>query len=83
MAKQSPQTERPTKGPEKKIGPFAGGIGVAIWVNSIETDDGTKPIRSISIAPRRYRDSDSGEWKDASSYRPADLPALIFALTNA
>ena len=69
--------------PEKKIGPFAGGIGVAIWLNTVETDDGPKQYRSISIAPRRYQDKETGEWKDAGSYHPSDLPALIFALTKA
>ena len=38
---------RPTKPPEKKIGPFAGGIGVAIWLNEGESEDGTiKHFRS-------------------------------------
>lgn len=68
--------------PEKKIGPF-GGIGVAIWLNEIETDDGTRQLRSITIQPRRYRDPETGEWKDAGSYRPGDLPALIFSLQKA
>ena len=69
--------------PEKKFGPYPGGIGVAVWLNTIETRDGPKKVRSISIAPRRYRDSESGEWKDAGSYRPGDLPALLFALNQA
>jgi hypothetical protein len=69
--------------PEKKIGPFAGGVGVAIWVNEVQTEDGTRPIRSISINPRRYLDKQTGEWKDATSFRPADLPALLFALAKA
>jgi hypothetical protein len=69
--------------PEKKIGPFAGGIGVAIWLNTAETDDGPKLFRSITIAPRRYQDRDTGAWKDAGSFNPSDLPALIFALEKA
>ena len=69
--------------PEKKIGPYPGGIGVAVWLNTIETEDGPRTIRSITLNPRRYRDSETGEWKDSSSYRPGDLPALIFALTKA
>ncbi len=69
--------------PEKKIGPYPGGIGVAIWLNTIETDDGPRKIRSITVSPRRYRDPETGEWKDAPSYRPGDLPALIFALQKA
>lgn len=69
--------------PEKKIGPFAGGIGVAIWLNTAETEDGPKTFRSITIAPRRYQDRETGAWKDAGSFNPGDLPALIFALTKA
>lgn len=72
--------EKPKQRPEKKVGPFAGGIGVAIWHNTVETENGPRELRSITISPRRYRDRESGEWRDASSYRPADLPALIFAL---
>jgi hypothetical protein len=69
--------------PEKKFGPYPGGVGVAIWVNSIQTDQGERKIRSVTIAPRRYRDPKSGKWRDAGSYRPSDLPALLFALAKA
>lgn len=69
--------------PEKKIGPFPGGIGVAIWINTIETGDGPRKMRSITLSPRRYKDSESGEWRDASSFQIGDLPALIFALEKA
>jgi hypothetical protein len=62
---------------------FAGGIGVAIWLNTAETDEGPKQFRSITIAPRRYQDRETGQWKDAGSYNPGDLPALIFALQKA
>jgi hypothetical protein len=82
MAKKS-DTSRPSRQPEKKIGPFAGGMGVAIWLNSADTDEGPKPFRSITIAPRRYQDRETGDWKDAGSYNPGDLPALIFALQKA
>ena len=71
------------KPPELKVGPFQGGIGVAVWQNEIQTETGTKLIRSISLAPRRYRDKQTGEWKDAASYRPGDLSALILALEKA
>ena len=84
MAQKSSVTNRPTHtGPEHKIGPFAGGIGIAIWRNSIDTENGRKHFRSITIAPRRYLDKESGEWRDASSFNPSDLPALIFALEKA
>ncbi len=74
------QTRQP---PEKKIGPFAGGIGVAIWSNTSESDDGPRQYRTITIAPRRYQDKKTGEWKDAGGFAPSDLPALIFALQKA
>ena len=69
--------------PEKKFGPYPGGIGVAVWLNTIETQNGPRRIRSLTLAPRRYRDAKTGEWKDAPGYRPGDLPALIFALQQA
>ena len=80
------KTRRPgavRKPPELKVGPFQGGIGVAVWLNDIQTDTGPKQIRSISIAPRRYRDRQTGEWKDSGSFRPGDLSALILALEKA
>jgi hypothetical protein len=69
--------------PEKKIGPYPGGIGVAIWLNTVDTDNGQRKIRSITISPRRYRDPKTSEWRDSPSFRPGDLPALIFALQKA
>jgi hypothetical protein len=69
--------------PEKKFGPFPGGIGVAVWLNTIETAEGPKKVRSITLAPRRYRHRESGEWRDAGSYRATDIPTLIFALERA
>lgn len=69
--------------PEKKLGPYPGGISVAIWVNNIETGNGPAKVRSITISPRRYRDSKSGDWRDSTSFRTSDLPTLIFALQQA
>ena len=83
MATRTRRAERPVKRPELKVGPFQGGIGVAVWQNEIQTENGTRLIRSISLAPRRYRDKQTGEWKDAASYRPGDLSALILALEKA
>ena len=82
-ATSEPRSDRAPRLPEKKIGPFAGGVGVAIWINQVETQDGTRQFRSITIAPRRYFDKESNQWRDAPSYQPADLPALIFALQQA
>lgn len=85
MAKTRAVTRQksPPRLPEKKIGPFAGGIGVAIWINEVETEGGPRKIRSITVNPRRYFDQDSQQWKDAPSFRPSDLPALLFALAKA
>ncbi len=84
MAKQAATSRSASHSrPEHKIGPYPGGIGVAVWLNTISTDDGPRKVRSITISPRRYRDAETGEWRDANSYRPGDLPALIFALQKA
>jgi hypothetical protein len=69
--------------PEKKFGPFHNGIGVAVWLNRIETDQGPRWFRSITLNSRRYRDAKTGEWKDASSFRPVDLATLSMALDAA
>ena len=75
---------RQTKPPEKKIGPFTSGIGVAIWLNEAELENGEhRQFRSITINPRRYFDSKSGQWTDAAPYQQADLPSLIFSLQKA
>lgn len=68
--------------PEKKWGPFAGGTGIAVWLNEFETDSGTRFARTITIAPRRFRDPETGEWRDGA-YRPVDLPALLLAIQAA
>jgi hypothetical protein len=40
----------PPHGPERKFGPFAGGIGVAVWLNRVEGDDGTtRQVRSTLL----------------------------------
>ena len=76
-------SKKSKKQPEKKIGPFAAGIGACVWINTIETENGPRTVRSITVNPRRYFDRETNEWKDAPSYNPADLPALIFALNQA
>jgi hypothetical protein len=74
---------KPKQPPEKKIGPFAGGIGVCIWLNRIETDQGPRYVRSITVNPRRYYDRETDQWKNAAGYNQSDLPALLFALNKA
>src|SRR6266704_5519985 len=69
--------------PERKWGPFHGGVGVAVWLNEVDTEEGKRFFRSVSIAPRRYLDEKTGKWEDASSLRTTDLPSLILALEAA
>ena len=69
--------------PEKKIGPFHNGLGLAIWLNRVETEQGPRWVRSITLAARRYLDAKTGQWKDATSYRPVDLATLELALAEA
>ena len=71
------------KRPEKKIGPFHNGLGIAIWLNRVETDQGPRFFRSITLAPRRYLEAKTGQWKDATSFRPVDLATLELALAVA
>ena len=69
--------------PEKKFGPFHNGIGLAIWMNRVDTPQGPRYFRSITFNSRRYRDDKTGEWKDAASFRPVDLATLEMALNYA
>lgn len=69
--------------PEKKISPVNSGINVVIWLNEVETEKGTRYFRSVTIEPRRYFDRNSGAWKSSSSFGPADLPLLLYALEQA
>jgi hypothetical protein len=78
-----PIVTAPPKRPEKKYGPFHGGVGLAIWLNQVAGDTGPRFFRSVTIAPRRYRDEKTGRWMDSTSFRATDLPALILALEAA
>ena len=75
--------QAPPRRPEKKWGPFAGGCGVVVWLNEVETDAGTRWFRSIQIAPRRYRSKKTGDWEDSQSLRVTDLQSLILGLEAA
>ena len=55
MATQTRRANPPVNRPELKIGPFQGGIGVAVWLNEIQTEAGTKLIRSITLSPLRVQ----------------------------
>ena len=82
-AKNVKRTMNAPRYPERKWGPFHGGVGVAVWLNEVDTAEGKKFFRTVTIAPRRYLDSKTGKWLDAASLRSTDLPALILALEAA
>jgi len=75
--------KREKRHPERKWGPFAGGSGVAVFLNQFETAQGTRYARSIVLAPRRFLSKKTGELEDAGSYRPVDVPAILLALQAA
>lgn len=83
MAKKRVSAQAPPRYPERKWGPFHGGVSVAVWLNEVETEEGTRYFRSVGINSRRFRDKVTGNWKDAKSLRPTDLPALMLALDKA
>jgi hypothetical protein len=56
---------------------------VCVWTNEVANGDGKRFFRSITISPRRFLSEKTGQWEDAGSLRPADLPSLILALEAA
>ena len=82
-ATKSKRTTTVPKRPEKKYGPFHGGVGLAVWLNQVQGDDGPRYFRSVTINARRYRDKTTGEWRDGGSLRATDIPALILGLEKA
>ena len=34
------RSANPPRRPERKFGPFHGGVGVAVWLNQVQTGDG-------------------------------------------
>ena len=47
------------------------------------TPNGVAVTRFSVATNRRWKDQQTGEWKDAVSYRPGDVTALILALEKA
>ena len=45
-------TSEKKKPPEKKISPVNSGVTVSIWLNEVQTDNGTRYFRSITIEPQ-------------------------------
>ena len=53
-----------------------GSVTASVFVNEIETDAGTRRIRSVALQ-RRYRDESDGEWKSSNSFGLAELPQAL------
>ena len=83
MARTAKRPDLAPRYPERKWGPFHGGLGIAVWLNEVNTPEGKRFFRSGTIAPRRFRDKKTGQWKDAGSLRPADLQTLMLGLQAA
>ena len=82
MSKDKKKAVQPPRRPERKIGPFGNGLAINIWLNEVEVNGEIRYFRSVTISPRRYRDTD-GKWQDANSYRPIDLATLCLAMEEA
>ena len=56
-----------------------GAVSGSVFVNEVAVEGGKRKIRNVNLQ-RRYRDEESGEWKSATSFGLADLPAAIEVL---
>ena len=54
-----------------------GFVSASVFANDVDTDDGTRTIRSVSLQ-KRYKDGD--EVRYVSSFNLAELPQAIRAL---
>ena len=60
MATKPKRVAAPPRHPERKWGPFHGGVGVAVWLNEVQTGAGLRFFRTLTLQPRRYRDQKTG-----------------------
>ena len=65
MATKAKRSVSAPRRPEKKWGPFAGGCGVAVWLNEVQTAAGPRFFRSDSLQPRRSGDRLKVIWWDS------------------
>ncbi len=75
---QIEKAEKPVL-PEKKF--RAGAVSATIWRNERQKDGQVFSYPSISL-DRSYKDQ-SGEWKNSSSLRAADIPKAVLVLSEA
>ena len=72
-----PANERkPKKRPEVKFG------RVAVWLNTVDTPDGIRMFRSVTISPSRYKDG-NGQWQDSKGFRPEEIGSIVVSLQKA
>ena len=57
-------------------------LSLAIWQNQGNRDGRPVTLHSVTLN-KRYRDPNTDEWKDSSSYFPDDLPRLRLLLDKA
>jgi hypothetical protein len=78
QVEEPPAKQRPVI----KFGPYARGVGTAIWERIVQGHYGPMVQRSISINMPRYQDA-SGDWKTSGSLTLQDAMVLLIALQKA
>ena len=71
-------TKRPTtvpRRPERKWGPFHGGVGVAVWLNEVETEEGKKYLEENLKVANSLAIGSSPTWLANSKYKFAGIDA--------
>jgi len=66
--------------PEKTF--RAGACSASVFLNERKTQDGTVKLPSVSFSCR-YRDDQTGEWKDTSSMSPNEVARSLVVLQQA
>ena len=59
------------------------GLNLAIWRNEVRQTNGRLTTRYNITLNKRYKDKETGEWKDTQTYFPEDLPLLRAMLDKA
>ena len=70
----------PKQKPTRKL--KSGLVSLAIWQNTIQTDNGPKTVQNITFQ-RSYKDTETGQWKNTDSYTPASLGNILAVVLQA
>jgi len=73
-------TQKTPQPPAKEF--RAGGVSASIWHNETEQDGRTIVQHSVRIN-KRYRDPQTGDWRDSDYFFANDLPRLRLVLAKA